>query len=193
MTKKPIVWLQMLAILAVPCGAATISLNSGNMTAAVLFAPDFSSFSDVDIRSDATFLVSDSGGPLGVFITSDLGVPSPNANLLLANPGITEGGILTFFPAAGTLSADKQTFTIPVVGTPLVTITDPAVKAGLGITAVQFLFSSIIATNPDGNLALYTFQAVEQATPPIPEPASVGLAAAGLLFVAMGVLRRRRR
>ena len=190
MNRKTIFCLQLVALLAVPCGAATLSLNSGNMTAAVLFAPDFSSYSDVDIRSDATFLLSDISGPLGIFVTSDLGNPSPNSLQLGANPTFTEGGLLTFFPAAGTLSPDKSMFTVPVVGTPFTTITDPAVAAGLGITSISFSFGGIITSGPSGNLVLYNFSSLTAGT--VPEPSTISLAAAGLVALALRSIRKRR-
>lgn len=174
--------------MALPCSAAPIvTLNSGNMTAAVLFAPDFSSFSTVDIRSDASFLVSD-GAPLGIVLTTDLGLPAPNNLVLALNLAITQGGTLTFFPGLATFSPGNVSVSIPVVGTPLVALTEVPIQTVLALTSIQFEFTSFIFSDQlAGHLALYSF--VSATGPAIPEPGTMGVAAFAL--VAAGFAGRR--
>ncbi|HEY3442713.1 MAG TPA: PEP-CTERM sorting domain-containing protein [Paludibaculum sp.] len=170
--------------------AATIQLISGNLTASILFSPDFSVVSDGDFRSTGSFLVSNPA-PVGIVQTSDGGAASPNHVIIAADFGLSEFGTLTFFPTLATFNPSKTEMTVPVVGTPGGAITKPELAAFLGVTSAKF---SLLGVTPigGGNIATYDFTSFDPGTgSPIPEPAAAGLVALGL--GGLCVLRVRRR
>jgi hypothetical protein len=137
-----------------------------------------------EVRGTAGLGVNDPAF-IGAVVASDNGGPTPNARLLTVDLGATQA-VLQVFDFANSVSVGPDVF-IPVVGTPLSPLTDPALIALLQPYIYRFSFTTEVPV-AGGSVFVFSFIDAVSASS-IPEPASLGLVPMG--FAGLFFARRK--
>ena len=149
-------------------------------------------FIDADLRGQT--LATDG---INVVVITTVGfAPFGNSELVASNPPITDQFIQLDFQTTA-LTFVGPLFSVPVTGSPVTALVNPALVALAGRNTAGFLFAG---TNPGPNqtsidsYVLVNIDSQVAAPEPAPEPATGALATAlGLALVAVSVFRSRSR